>query len=262
MKQKEWLIVGLLLVAWIVFLGQPTAVSAKLRHFLIRLTTPLVKLGDWIPTVKSRRQLQTSNDALRTENAHLRQMLHAVTETEAENLRLETLLGLKHHRGFVTVAGHVIGRDASNWWKSIQLDVGTADGIRDNQPVFNATGLIGKVEAAGRGECRVLLLVDPNCKVSALLQSSRTPGVVAGSEAAFQRRPHCEMRYVDRSANIKIGEMVISSGLGGVFPKGIPIGVVGSAHLNQETGLYQDIEIQPVVDFNRLEEVLVIVRQE
>lgn len=254
--------VGLVGVAWIIFLGQPTAVSTHLRHFFVRLVTPLGRLGDWIPTVKSRRQLQAANQALRAENTRLRQLLHAVEETEAENLRLQTLLALKQRPGVTTVAARVIGRDASNWWQSLQLDRGSADGVVVNQPVLTADGLVGKTIEVSRSESRVLLVLDPNCMVSALLQDTREPGVVAGRAAAFQSRPRCEMRYVNRAATVTKGTAVISSGLGGIFPKGIRIGTVVNSRLDDETGLYQTLELEPAVDFNRLEEALIRVRQE
>ena len=105
----------------------------------------------------------------------------------------------------------------------------------------------------------MLLLTDPNCKVSALLQNSREPGVAAGVETSFGFSPRCVMTYVNRNTAIKLGEPVISSGFGGVFPKGIPIGMVTRTQLNKQTGMYQDVDIKPAVDFRRLEEVLVIV---
>ena len=114
--------------------------------------------------------------------------------------------------------------------------------------VLNADGLIGKITAVTRTEARVLLLTDPNCKASALVQSSREPGVVAG----------IEMTYVDRRAKINPGEAVITSGLGGVFPKGIFIGTVIKGRLDPQTGLYQTLELKPAVDYRRLEEVVVI----
>src|SRR5207249_3557742 len=192
--------------------------------------------------------LDRQNRDLRTENEILRQQVRALTETGNENVRLTHLLKLTEHTSFKTIGARVIGRDAGNWWKSIQIDRGSNDGLRENLAVLNADGLIGKVVAVTRGEARVLLISDPNCKVSALLQDSRQSGVVAGNQ----------MTYVDRNAKIKPGENVITSGLGGIFPKGILIGTVIKAGLNQQTGMYQDIEIKPAVDFRRLEEVVVI----
>ncbi len=214
----------------------------------VQLSTPFVELGDAIPMVKSRRDLDRQNRDLRTENEVLRQQIRALGEAGRENLRLTQKLNLTEHSSFKTIAARVIGRDAGNWWKSLQIDRGTNDGLRENLPVLNADGLIGKTLKVTRGEARVLLIIDPNCKVSALLQDSRQPGVVSGAQ----------MTYVDRNTKIKPGENVITSGFGGIFPKGILIGTVVKAELNQQTGMYQDIEIKPAVDFRRLEEVVVI----
>ncbi len=225
---------------------------------LVRLGTPFVKLGDLIPVVQSRRQLAKQNDQLRSDNDVLRQQSRAIVETGLENQRLRQLLAMKERLPYKTVAARIIGRDASNWWKSIQIDRGSNDGLRDNLAVLNADGLIGKTISVSRGEARVLLITDPNCKASAVIQETRDTGVVAGSDRAFARDPHCVMTYVSREAKIKAKQVVITSGLGGVFPKGILIGTVTGASLNQQTGMYQDIQIKPSVDFNKLEEVIVI----
>lgn len=214
----------------------------------VQLSTPFVKLGDYIPVVKSRRDLDKQNRELSAENEVLRQQVRALGEAGRENLRLTQQLNLTAHAGFKTISARVIGRDAGNWWKSLQIDRGTNDGLHENLPVLNADGLIGKIIKVTRGEARVLLITDSSCKVSALLQHAREPGVVAGTQ----------MTYIDRNAKIKPGDSVITSGLGGIFPKGILIGTVLKAQLNPQTGMYQDAEIKPAVDFRRLEEVVVI----
>ena len=262
LNRRNWVIVGLLVVGWIMLLGQPTTISTKLRMVFAQLCTPLVKLGDYVPFVQSRRALAKQTEELHRENEVLRQQVRALSETGRENLRLRQLLDLKEHTAFHTVSARVIGRDASNWYKSIQVDRGSNDGIRVDTAVLNADGLIGKIVAVTKGEARVLLLADPNCKVSALLQDTREPGVASGVGAAFTFSPRCLMTYVNRNAKVRPGEAVITSGLSGVFPKGILIGTVTRAQLNQQTGMYQDLEIKPAVDFRRLEEVIVIVNQE
>jgi len=233
-------------------------VSTKLRMMFVQLSTPFVKLGDHIPLVHARRQLDQEIKSLRGENELLRQQVLALSETGRENLRLHQLLGLKDHLPFKTIGARVIGRDASNWWKSIQIDRGTQDGLHENLAVLNADGLIGKVVSVTKGEARVLLLSDPSCKASVLLQDSRTPGVVGGADDALALEPRLQITFVDRAAKVRQGEAVMSSGLGGVFPKGILIGTVIRAHFNPQTGMYQDVDIRPAVDFRRLEEVMII----
>ena len=258
MKRQNWIVVGLLVVGWIVFIGQPIAASAKLRMVFVRFCTPFVRLGDYVPVVRSRRELANENTRLHAENDRLRQLERALTETTAENQRLQRLLPLTGHANLRTLGTRVIGRDASNWWKTIQLDRGSDDGVRVNCPVLNADGLVGKVISVTRSESRVLLLLDSNCKVSALLQNSREPGILAGAEAAFSRNPRCRMTFVNRNAKVIVGQTAVTSGLGGVFPKGILIGTVTDVRLNPQTGMYQDVDVKPAVDFTRLEEVVVI----
>jgi rod shape-determining protein MreC len=258
LNRRNWVIIGLLVVGWIIFLGQPTSFSTKLRMVFVQLCTPFVKLGDYFPFVQSRRVLAKENLQLRQENDVLRQEVRALGETGRENIRLHELLNSKERSAYHTVTARVIGRDSSNWWKSIQIDRGSDDGVHQNLAVLNADGLIGKTISTTRGEARVLLLSDPNCKVGALLQDTRDPGVASGSDASFSFSSRCVMTYVNRDAKVKPGDNVITSGFGGVFPKGIPIGTVTRAQLNKQTGMYQDVEIKPAVDFRRLEEVIVI----
>ena len=258
MKQKNWVIIGLLVVGWIIFLGQPNAVSVKLRMIFVQLCTPFVKLGDLIPAVHSRRALAQENEKLRAQNVDVLRQNQTLSEQGRENLRLHQLLNLKQHLIVSNITAHVIGRDASNWWKTIQIDRGTRDGVRENAPVLSADGLIGKTISVTKGESRVLLLVDTNCKVSALLQDSRQPGIVAGVDEKFASQPRCLMTFVNRDAKIKSGETVITSGLGGVFPKGLLIGTVVKSQLNAQSGMFQDVEVKPAADFQRLEEVIVI----
>ena len=241
------------MAGWIVLIGQPTAVATKLRLLAVQLSTPFVKLGDYLPTIKSRRDLDNQNRELRAANDLLRQQLRAFDATVAENLRLNKTLAFKERLPYRTIGARVIGRDASNWYKSLQIDRGAADGLRPDLAVLNADGLIGKITAVTRTEARVLLLTDPNCKASALLQTSREPGIVAGTDKAG-----LQMTYVSRAATIHLNEPVISSGLGGVFPKGIFIGMVVNGRLDPQTGLYQTLELKPAVDYRRLEEVVVI----
>ncbi len=242
----------------IIFLGQPTVISTKLRMICVQLSTPFVRLGNYIPTVKSRRDLDAQVRELKAENDILRQQVRGFRQTVIENANLNRLLDFKQHLHNRTIGARVIGRDASNWWKSLQIDRGSNDGLRENMPVLNADGLIGKVERVTRGEARVLLLCDPSCKASAMVQPSGYTGVVAGEETAFGSSPNLLMTFVKREAKFQAGENVITSGLGNIFPKGIQIGTVVQAQLNPQTGMYQDLVIKPAVDYWRLEEVIII----
>jgi rod shape-determining protein MreC len=259
LKRRKFVTYTLLALAWIAFLGQPTGFPSAVRNLLVRLITPFTKLGDLIPVIRSGRELAKQNDQLRTTNADLRRQLADLQAEREQNLRFRGLLAFKDLAPWKLLGARVIGRDAANWWQSLQLDRGASDGIRRDQPVVTTEGLVGKIIAVTGNESRALMLADPDCRVSAYLETSREPGIVAGQDTAFRRDPRLQMTFVQPHATIHVGERVITSGLGGVFPRGIVLGTVAGAKLNPQTGMYQDVEIIPVVDYRRLEEVMVIV---
>jgi rod shape-determining protein MreC len=253
---------GLLVAGWIIILNQPNAVSTRLRSVVVSVGSSFLKVGKVIPTVSSRRALAGENERLRAENDQLRRDQARYAEVLREYTEMQRLLRLsQENAGQRVVAARVIGRDTSNWWKTIQIDAGGAQGVREDQAVINGDGLVGRVISVTGGESRVLLLVDPNCKVSALVQDSREPGVVVGGDSAFAVKPICRMTFVERAAAVTAGQRVVTSGLGGLFPKGIPIGEVTDTRLNAQTGMYLDVDVKPAVDFHRLEHVLVVVNR-
>ena len=182
-------------------------------------------------------------------------------ELRQENARLRALLTFAPRTPWTLMAANVIGRDASNWWKTIPLDRGQADGVREDMAVVVTAGLIGKVievDSHAPHVCRVLLIADPNCKVSALLQQTRDLGIIEGIGPSSEASPRCQINFLSNTALIKEGDWALASGLGGVFPKGAVIGQVESV---QPKGLYQSARIKPAADLARLEEVLIVMGQ-
>jgi rod shape-determining protein MreC len=252
--------VGLLLAGWAIILNQPNAVSTRLRSVVVNIGASFLKIGNVFPSVRSRSALSAENDQLKADNNQLRIDLSRHAEVARENAELRRLLQMTGEPpGRKLIGARVIGRDVSNWWKTIQINAGSQQGVREDAAVINAEGLVGRVTSVTGGESRVVLMVDPNCKVSALIQESREPGVVTGADSAFAVNPICQMTFVQRAARVSAGQHVITSGLGGVFPKGIPVGVVADARLNAQTGMYLDVDVKPSVDFHRLEHVMVVV---
>lgn len=259
MKRENLVIVGLFVLAWAILLGQPTAFGARLRTLFVRLGGPFVRVGDLIPVIRTHNQIARANEQFRTDNNDLRRQIIELQHQRAENQQLRALLQIKQAAPWRTVGARVIARDASNWWKSIQIDRGSDDGLRPDLAVVSAGGLVGKTVAVTAGESRVLLLIDPTCKAGALLESTREPGIVSGARVALAREPQIQMSFVDRKSNVKLGDAVYTSGLGGVFPRGILIGTVSDADLDPQ-GLYQSVGLKPAANFRRLEEVMVIVQ--
>lgn len=192
------------------------------------------------------------NDRLRSELADVRSQIHRCVEIEMENQRLRRLLAFRSRILPPAVAAEIIGRDPSPWFKSVTIDKGEADGLRRGLPVVVSEGVVGVVSDTARQYARVLLIIDHNSAVDALIQSSRARGVAKGESGRL-----LSFAYVLRRHEIVGGEIVVASGLDGIYPKGLRIGTVEKVE-PQGPDIFKDVKIRPSVNFDTLEEVLVI----
>ncbi len=152
-----------------------------------------------------------------------------------------------------SIIASVIGKDSGQWLKTIVIDKGSNQGLVENSAVVTNLGILGQVIEANPKSSKILLISDSRSAVDAIFQKSREPGVVFGSGEQI-----CEMRYVSMEADIQKGDQIISSGVGGIFPKGLAVGTV-SKIIKKKQGLFQEIQVMPSVDFSRLEEMLVLI---
>lgn len=200
-------------------------------------------------------KLREENDSLKAEVEQLKSELLNLDETKHKIDRLESLLKLKQNFVKQGIAARVIARDPSHWTQFIVINKGSRDGVRKNTVLINADGLIGKVTVAGAHSARAILITDSEARASALDQRTRDVGLIEGTGALLLK-----MIFLDRQSKIQVGDMIITSGLGGIYPKGIPIGrveLVGSEKNN--LNLYA--VIKPYASFSKLEEVLCIPSQ-
>lgn len=188
----------------------------------------------------------------------LQGQLRQADEYRQESQRLQKLLGFKENiagsAGFQVTAAAVVGRDPGNWFSTITLNKGAADGLKADMTVLAPEGLVGRIVAVSPHTAQVLLITDPRSAVSSLLQDSRAPGLVEGVTAATGG---LRMKNIPTDAPVRAGQVVVTSGMGSLFPKGIPIGQITDSS-RDPTGLFYDATVRPFVDFNRLEEVLVV----
>jgi rod shape-determining protein MreC len=177
-------------------------------------------------------------------------------ELAQANQRLRELLAFKAGLAPKAVAAEVVGRDPSAWYKTVVINKGIADGLRKGLPVMVPLGVAGQVVEVSEHYAQVLLIVDPGSAVDGLVQRSRARGIIRGEFA-----DRCRFEYVLQKEDVEVGDVVITSGLDGVYPKGIPIGeVTEAARISSET--FQVIAVRPYVDFERIEEVLVVLAPE
>ena len=180
-----------------------------------------------------------------------------VSDNEAllENRRLTRLLEMKETIGDPTLTASVVGDDLSNWFHTLIIDRGSSSGVREGMAVVAADGVVGQIVKVSLDNSRVLLLTDHSSGIAATIQRSRARGVVKGKGGGL-----CSLEFTTREEDVKVGDQVIASGIGGVFLKGTPIGEVLMVKKG-EYGIFQTITIRPAVNTEHLEEVLVVSRR-
>lgn len=231
---------------------------------VITLLAPFQRAAAWagaqvqgvVANVQDILTVHQQNQLLRSEVEQLRVQNVQANEYAAENIRLRELLGYTQSaRQFDLVMARVIGREPTTWTRMIVIDRGTQHGVQKNMAVITARGLVGTVTDAGPISSKVQLILDPRSAAGALVQRSRVAGVVKGTPDDAM---HPRMVNVPKSQDMAVGDIIVTSGFGGIYPKGIMVGTV-SAVKNDSGGLLHYAVIEPATDFQRLEDVAVIV---
>ncbi len=191
------------------------------------------------------RRLKEEIERLRLENAILK-------EEALATARLEEYLGFKRRSPLDLVAVRIIGRDPAGWSESVVIDKGRRDGVERGMGAITPDGVAGRVVEVYRGSAKVLLIVDPNSAVDVMVQRTRVRGIAKGMGDGLMR-----LLYIPKDADVRPGDVVITSGLSGIFPKGLPVGVVTEVSEGDKT-FFKYVEMEPMVDTNRLEELLIV----
>jgi rod shape-determining protein MreC len=197
------------------------------------------------------RDLRGENAQLKRELGDLQLQIQKERADAARAQQLERLLGLKQELQVQTVAAGVIGTVANIEYRGVTIDKGSTDGVGSNMAVIAPTGVVGRVVTSTRHASKVQLLIDRNAAAGALVERSRAQGVVVGAGEELVR-----MDFVAATADVKVGDAIVTSGIDGIYPKGFVIGKV--VQVNNGNGIYKTIRLRPTVDFNALEEVLVV----
>ena len=263
-KRPHYIAAAVVIVTALLVMNLPGHVSARLKLGLGSLFLPLFGLAGasqqtannasdaMLPRVELLRQ----NETLRRENQLLRAQAIQTLDTASENSRLRELVGWQQRAPWKLKLARVVLREPANWWRSVQIDLGSRDGLRENQPVLTADGLVGRVSSVSFTRSQVVLLGDPNCKVAALVQNDAGDKGIVGAGGPFDGS-FVQLTYLSRNVNLKPGQNVVTSGLGGIFPKGIPVGkIVDSRPV--EFGLYTEAQVKLAANLGALEEVWVM----
>ena len=246
------------------FLSFGAETTGKLKAEIYQLLAPFLtggsKLQRQITSVrsglKSLEQLERENAALQVDNRALRATNQALRDVEHEVNRLRHALNYRERSVFKLIAAEVVTRDSSTWWRTVTINRGKGDGVQTDMPVVTDEGLVGKTTTVSDSISIVLLVSDENCKVAASVEGSREQGIVSGERVTQGLNPVLDLNFLSKQADLKPGQKVYTSGVGGVFPSGLLMGVVKSFRVRALDGQAQ---LTPAVDLSHLEDVFVVI---
>lgn len=225
-------------------------VTTPVSHLGEAMATPFTAFGDWLGGFRVTR---SEVDQLKKQNDEMRAALAKVEEEHQQNVRLQFLFKLSQAFPGKSVAARVIGRPTDSWEGSIIVDRGTVDGVVKGTPVVAAQGLLGQVSEVAPNSAKVRLITDQSSGVAALVQSSRATGIVHGSVEGG-----LSLDFVDAKRAPKVGDVIVTSGLGGAYPKGLVVGDVTKVEPDP-AGLFPHVTVVSRVPINDIEEVAVLV---
>ena len=213
---------------------------------LSALSQPVAAVRRGVENVNQLVYLQRDNQRLHEENERLRRWQASARELERENAAYRALLSVRNEPRVSSITTRVFADSGAPFVRTVVFASGTRDGVQNGQALVTGEGLVGRVVAAGRRASRALLLTDLNSRVPVVVESSRHRGVLTGDNSAQPK-----LGFLPANARVAIGERVVTSGDGGLFPPGIPVGVITAIG---DSG----VRVQPLVDWDRLEYVRVL----
>jgi rod shape-determining protein MreC len=264
LRRPHYIALGIVVLLTVVILKLPGRTATNLKLKISSLFVPLFgAIGSTQKTAEKasdavvpRSDLLDQINQLQKENRQLRLEAMQWRTLAQENIQLRKQLGLPKHLEWKRVLAQVVAVDPANWWRTVRIDRGSRDGVVTNAPVFTVDGLVGRVSEVGFTHSRVVLVGDPDCRVSVLIEETREHGVIAPTTSTPLDPTIVELGYLSRHSKLASGQRVVTSGIGGIFPKGILVGhVVDFRSIGY--GLYNEARVKLQINMNTLEEVWV-----
>jgi rod shape-determining protein MreC len=264
-KRPQWVAFGAVALVGLVLLNLPDQLAARLKIALGALFLPLFGLvgsaqhlaAETARTFTPRAELGRQLEALRRENQRLQLELARAREALEENQRLRQLLGWTRASPWKTRVCTVLARDPEAWWRALHIDAGARDGLRPGLPVVTPEGLVGRVDRVAHATAEVVLVGDPRCRVAVVVRETGETGVLTTHSAGVLDHRLVDLTHLPRNFAVRPGQSVFTSGLGGVFPPGLPVGTVVDTR-SVGYGLYAEARVKLHADPARLREVIVL----
>jgi rod shape-determining protein MreC len=262
-KKTHWQLAALL-VAQLLFMTlsarHPEKEQSILRVWVMSVFSPVVKVSDAVISkvtgsftgLSDLRRAKTENEDLKQRVEQLTIELNETREKAKESEVMRTIYGLPAAAQYSQIAANVIARDTSLWFKRLTIDRGTLDGIKRDMPVVTSTGIVGRIINVGPNFAQVQIITDANAGVGVMIQRTRVPGELKGLNKA-----RCEIKNMPATEEIQEGDVVMTTGLDRIYPKGLIVGAVESVE-NDASGPWKKIIVNPVAPVDRIENVLVL----
>jgi len=269
LKKSHYIILFFVVLLVVLLLQLPGAPMGKLKLAISGLFLPLFGLsntthqwfGQAMQGLAPRRELQRQIDQLRQDNEELKLRLAQDAQLEIENAHLRIQVGWAKQIRWRLKPARVIARDPANWWRSLEIDLGSHDGLRTNLAVLTPDGLVGRLQSVGEARSQVVLLGDPNLRVAAKVAgpgpANSETGIIAVNSSTPQEEGMIDLDLLSGASGVEPGQSVVTSGEGGVFPVGIPIGTIVDKR-PKEYGLSTEARVKLAANLSGLEEVWVI----
>lgn len=238
--------------------------TSSFESFLIDSLAPLQasltslrsEIGDFFDHYLTNIEASKKNRQYRKNIKELETQLSKLEELTRENRRLKKLLRFGEEVSFKKVLAQVVAWDANSDFNVIRINAGVLDGVRLQAPVVTSDGLVGYIYRLTDHFADILTILDSNNRVDGLVQRVRAHGILEGLSSE-----RITMKYISRAEPLILGDTVMTSGLGNIYPKGIKVGVVSRIE-RESYGITQDVELVPAVDFGHLEEVIILISDE
>ncbi len=261
------------IIAVVVFLVALVALFAvvsprtmqRVQSGFLGMIAPFLKRGSSVERqytafrdgLKSLNQLEEDNKRLTVANKELSATNQTLRGLEAENNSLRNALGYRERAIFQLMPARIIARDASSWYNTVKIDRGGKEAVEPDQPVLTEGGLVGKTKQdVADHAATVILISDENCRVAATVEGTREQGIIKGERTSQSAMPVISLNFLSKQANLKPGQKVFTSGIGGVFPAGVLIGQIGKFEVRALDGY---ATIVPAVDLSTIQDVFVVV---
>jgi rod shape-determining protein MreC len=270
-RYRDFFICVVLLGLPFLFLHSNLKDPSRLNSFdrvVLKLSTPIQYVSAMVARTVSDMwgsyiylvDVRAENEILKMENQRLRKLNQAANQLQMENVQLRGMLEFKETSKHRLLAAQVIGKDTSPYFKvlRITIDRGTAK-VKPGMAVVTNEGLVGQVEATWDTYSDVLLAVDPKSSIDVIIERNKSRGLLKGT--GDSSRYECKIEYLLKTDEVQIGDKVVTSGMDRQFPEGVEVGKVSKIK-KREFGLFQEVWVQPTVDFSRVKDVFVMVADE